>query len=304
MGSQAPYMPQHTNGPAVSWFMIGVSGLLHLAMVAGVAVLSFNFVPEPPPKFAISINTAPLNSRDLPPLSGSKEAGAPGPRTNRTALPQPKKEEPKPEPKSEPKKEEPKPVAKKPEPKKEEPKPADKPKEQPKAPPDTEIISTKSSETAEPAPQPRQPTPKEVAQELEARRDVFRATDASSGASTARYIASDSDPGGGGGPDLYRSVLVGLIGGIWEPPFVRRGEVRDATVEFTVYSPPLPRNAVNQVRTARVTNVRIIKSSGDLDYDSMAMQAVRSVRQWPPLPDSYRKETLVVQCRFYMIGEE
>lgn len=303
MNKFAPYTPPASNGPAISWFMVGMSGLLHLAMVAGLAAISFSFVATPPPKFAISVATAPLQRRDLPPLSGSKEAGAPGPRTERVAPPQPKREEPKPEPpKPEPKKETPKPEPKKPEPKKEAVKPVV--KEQPKAPADTEIISTKSSEEAEPAPQPRQPTPREVAQELEGRRDVFRAKSGTAEGTNARYIASDGDPGGGGGPDLYRSVLVGLIGGNWVPPYVRRGEVRDATVEFTVYSPPLPRNAVNQVRTARITNVRIIKSSGDLDYDSLAMEAVRSVRQWPPLPDSYRKETLVVQCRFYMIGEE
>lgn len=289
-------------------FMIGISVILHVAVIAAMFAFGKISLPDFSTPFAMSIAEVPIRSSALPPINddeGGKDAGAPNqvpPKPTPQAenkIEEPKIEEKKPEP--EPKKEE-----KKPEPKREEPKPQPKKTEtKPTPQPEKKIISPNSSKKTEikPEPEPPKPTPQEVAKELETKRGTFKAEQNVAGTTQARYIASDSDPGGQGGPQLYRSVLIGRIAQWWTPPFTRRGDVRDCTVEFTVYSPPLPADAVNQNRTARITSVRIVKSSGDLEYDAKALDAIRRVPNWPPLPDSYKKDTLVVQCRFYLIGE-
>ena len=286
-----------------------VSLVVHVALLATLGFFSGQNIEMPETKMQISLSQVPLKTSDLPPLEGSQEAGP----VKQATRQQPAQ-------KQEAKAEEPKPVEKKPEPKVEKPvekkaevkKPVEKPKvkkEVKKEPPKEKVVTTRPKEVEkkpEPEPEIKQPTPQEVARELSQRRDVYSATKPVMGGSKATgYIASGGDAiSGGGGPDLYRSVLVGLIGGFWNPPITRMGEVKDATVGFTVYSPPLPRDAVNQVRKARIMNIRILISSGDLDFDTRALAAVRAVKTWPPLPNSYRKDTLEVTCRFYLIGED
>ena len=57
------------------------------------------------------------------------------------------------------------------------------------------------------------------------------------------------------------------------------------------------------MRTASVPGIRIAASSGDARFDGLALEAVRRVRTWPPLPQYYAAPRLVVSCTFYLIGE-
>ena len=319
MGGFLPYNPplkKRRKGIDVKWYMIVVSIFIHALLVTGIAAFSTVHFALPPADFVIGISEVPIATNDLPPLGDTKEAGAPSTKPPQQEIiqpevkeeipepeieetkPEPKKEEPvktpdpKPEPKKEPVKTEPKKVETKPKPKNVEP--------------DTKVVSTKSTPVKDPEPEPEivEPSPQEVAQELKSRQAAFSTRSSVAGTTQERVIASESDPGGGGGPMLYRNVLMQRIGGIWNPPLLRTGEIRDATVQFTIYSPPLKRNSSENVRTARISNVRIIKSSNDLEFDAKALEAVRRLSPCPPLPDSYRKETLVVICRFYLLGEE
>jgi outer membrane biosynthesis protein TonB len=309
MSDRGPYVPNSSGRESgVRWFMVAVSGVLHVALVGGLLAFTHIGMPRFDAGFRIAVSEVPLNTTDLPPLNDTREAGAPSssPPPARQETVQPVIEEKKPEPEPEKPREEVKEPPKE-EPKSEPPKPKPEPKKT-ETPKET-VVSPNSKPVEKPAepepePEPEGPKPAEVARELQQRSGSFSARRRMGSTTVSRVIASESDPGGGGGPALYRSVLIGRIGGMWDPPYTRRGEVRDAVVEFTIYSPPLARDAVNAVRTAQVTNVRVSKSSGDRRYDESCLEAVRRVRSWPPLPDSYRKETLVVQCRFYLIGED
>lgn len=310
MIKETPYNPpvrRYQNAPAIKWKVLLLSLVVHVGLLATLGFFSGQTVEIPKVNMKINISQVPLQTSDLPPLAGSKEAGPTreAPRQQPEAKPEVKAESPEPVvKKAEPevKKPEVKPEVKKPEVKKTEVK---------KDPVEEKVITTRPKEVEkekepEPEPEVKKPSPGEVARSLEARRDVFTSSqDVRGGGKISRYIASGGDTiSGGGGPDLYRSVLVGLIGGYWDPPLTRLGDVKDATIAFTVYSPPLARDAVNQVRKARIMDIRILISSGDLDFDTRALEAVRAVLTWPPLPNSYRKDTLEVTCRFYLIGED
>lgn len=237
---------------------------------------------ESSPSFRISLQSVPLRVQDLPPVSGSREAGPVSAPKPRKSVVKPKVEKPKPKPEI---------IKKK----------VEQPKKEPEKPETTEVFPKSTIKKPEPKPEPEE-TPEDVQKELENRADVFKAEDRNTG--TQRYVASEGDYGAFGGPDLYRSVLVARIGELWDPPYVFSGDVRDATVAFTIHSPPLPQGAVNQVRKSTISDIRIIISSGDFEYDAKALEAVRRVRNWPPLPDSYRNDTLTVSCRFYLMGEK
>lgn len=263
--------------------MVVLSTFLHVVLVlAFTAFVNWSPPQEPRSSFRISLQSVPLRVQNLPPVSGSKDAGPVSAPKPRKKVVKPKVEKPKPKIETPKKKVEP-------------------PKKEPVKPETTVIFPKSTPKEPEPEPEPEE-KPEEVQKELENRADVFKAEDRNSG--TQRYVASEGDYGAFGGPDLYRSVLVARIGQLWDPPYIFSGDVRDATVEFTIHSPPLPRGAVNQVRKSTVSDIRIAVSSGDFEYDAKALEAVRRVINWPPLPDSYRRETLTVSCRFYLIGDK
>lgn len=312
----------------IGWAAIGISVLLHGSLLGSVALfgsISFNF-PEPQQNMLISIADARIPMRQLPPLGDSQDAGpvstsaqAAQPQTalaeqqeaiqkpelDKTPQPEPEKEVEKPVEKPVEKKTNPpveKPKEQKPVPKKETQKPLEKPAEK-------EVITTNPKpveKQAEIQPDP-EPTPQEIARELQQQRGTrTRTYGTSDGGSSTGLITPGSGNSNGvsSGPALYTSNLTQLIGGAWQPPVYPQSEVRDCTVEFTIYSKPLEKDAVNKVRIARVMNIKIIKSSGDSLYDQRAMEAVRRVASWPPPPASYKKDTLVVTCRFYLVGDE
>jgi TonB family protein len=302
MSSTTPYnRPLRSKEPAVQWFMVAVSLLIHVGLVLALAAASFVIPNYQSMPFSISVSEMSLDTGDLPPLSNSQEAGSPDARppeaVTEAIIPEEPEiiEEPVIEP--EPEREIPEEIPKE--------LPKEMPKEEPepepiKLEPEEVVVSTNSKpveKEQEPVAPPK-PKPIEIAEELEEQRGTFKAKRDLGRATNSRYIAS-GDAGGGGGPALYRSVLISRIGSLWNPPLVPPGIALDATVEFTVYSP----NTTDITRRSRVENIRIAISSGDQKFDFSAMEAIRAVRNWPPLPDSYKEDSLVVQCRFYLMGE-
>jgi outer membrane biosynthesis protein TonB len=319
------------------WIGLISSVLLHAALFgATLFVGSFTLsLPEQQAEMVISIADARLPVQDLPPLGESQEAGpvntGGSPEPQPQAQPAVTEEIAEPEIEETPTEEaqeeadpEPEPVEETPEPAPEqtrsdpEPQPQrETPVEQPvreetktepaEKPADTEVVSTNPAPAEREQPEePAEPTPREVARQLQEKRGTRSKTFNTAGGGTATGLvapAGGSSNGISSGPALYNSNLTQLISVSWQPPVYPPGTVRDCTVEFTIYSPPLERNAVNKIRVARVMNIRIIEGSGDPLYDQRALEAVRRISSWPPPPDSYRKETLVVTCRFYLVGE-
>lgn len=339
MSHNRGYVPDFASQAHIGLTGIIISVLLHGGMVGAAIVMgSFSFgVPAEQPDMVISIADARIPLRNLPPLGDSQEAGPvtspgsadPGPQNQAAVaeveqIKEPEIDSPPEETVKEEEKqverprEEEKPVetpvekkVEQPKPKVTQPKPVETSKPEQK-PAEREVVSTnpqprQTEESTREVEEPAGPTPKEIADELASQRGSRSRTFSSAGGGTATGLIAAGEGGDGrisSGPALYNSNLTQLISINWQPPAYRPGEVRDCTVEFTIYSPPLERNAVNQVRVARIMNIRIAKSSGDDLYDQRAMEAVRRVRSWPPPPDSYRKETLVVTCRFYLVGDE
>jgi len=267
--------------PSALWLMVLVSVALHVLLVAAVTVLAKPAEREAEPGFSIALDHPPLLERNLPPVPGNIDAGP------LEALPQqPRADEPRPEERESG------------EPQREEEPPADEARD-----PGVTVISARGSdEEREPEPEPEPEPQRSVRENLEGRDDVFSSSREVGGGRVSRHVAVDGDAGGGS-PDLYRYALVTRIGEMWDPLPLRLGEVKTAVVEFTIVSPPLPPEAVNQVRTASVTGIRIAASSGDARFDGLALEAVRRVRTWPPLPQYYTAARLVVSCTFYLIGE-
>jgi len=288
--------------------MVVVSLVIHAALVTAVVVMANPGVAHPPmQRFAISLHHPPIDTSNLPPLAGSREAGpvvaAPQqviqppaleveeaqPEQKEEQKPEPKKEEPKPQPKREEAK-----------PKREEPKP--KPKRA-----ETKVISAKSSSAkAEKKPETERETPQQLRERLESSAGVYSASSSVAGKNISRHVAVEGAQGdaGGGAPDLFRNRLVALIGETWSPPRLRPGQVMEAIVEFTIFSPPIDPGAVNQSRDiSRVESVELAKSSGNERFDASAIETIKRLRNLPPLPDYIKESRLRVSCRFYFIGE-
>jgi len=315
--------PHSTPASTIGMGAIIISVLLHSVVVAGVVYMgsfSLSFSAPPQQDMLISISDARLPMQNLPPLGTSQDAGPvqtspPPTETNPavTEIQEPELQE-ETQPEVEKPVEQPKPETQKPDPVQQKPvekqveKPVEKPEEKPvEQPADRQVASTNPVRTPEREPEPDpEPTAQEIADELKQQRGTRSRTFNTTGGGTATGLISPqaNNQGVSSGPALYTSNLTQLIGGAWQPPVYPPGEVRDCTVEFTIYSPPLESGAVNQNRVARVMNIKIVESSGDAVYDQRAIAAVQRVRTWPPPPSSYKNETLTVTCRFYLVGDQ
>lgn len=279
--------------------MVLVSLVIHVALVGAVVVLAApRFDASADEHFAISLQHPPIDFNSLPPLEGNREAG-PAVVAPEDVIAEPEIEEAElEEPEPEPAKPEPEPEAKKPEPVREEPKQAEERSE-------PEVVSTRASKKpVEPEPEPE---PEETARQLRERLESSQGVYSTGGAEASHHVAVDGmagDASGGGAPDLFRNRLVALIGASWNAPRLPPGQVMEAVVEFTIYSPPVDEDAVNQNRSrARVESVVLVSSSGDERFDASALETIRRLRNLPPLPGYIKEERLRVSCRFYFIGE-
>jgi outer membrane biosynthesis protein TonB len=315
-----PSPSEFRRSPSTLWLMVLISLAVHVAIAGTIVVvmgssLSISIEQELRPR-SVSLHPVTLSTFNLPPLKGNRDAG-PGTGPGKGAAPIPseliKKEEKKPADtqKQQPaKKEEPKVQKKqtvktpdkKPEPKKSEPsekKQAEKKEEKPA----TAEVSL-GSLAAEPA--EKKPEPVSEIERRELRSSRYSAADSAnvSGGRVTQQVAIDGGGGGGGTPETFRNVLVSLIWEKWRPKPLPLGEVKEALVEFTLYSPPVPQGARNKNRPVSVIReIRIVESSGDYDFDMEAQNALRRLTTVPPLPEYIKEDELVVSCLFSYRGE-
>lgn len=294
--------------PSAVGLMVLVSLLIHVVLVISVAVFAKpGEGASSEREFAISLQHPPIERSNLPPLEGSREAGPlQGIQPQANQIVEQEIEEPKPEPVDE-KREEPKkePEKKAPEPSKaeRESRPA---KESPARDSSVEVISARGS-TDEPKEkeEPKPVTPNQLRENLQGRDDVYSSSRDVAGGKVSQHMAMEGDSGGGV-PDTIRKTLMALIWQQWEPPNLAVGQVKESVIEFTLFSPPLPEDAINKNRPrSRLTGIKLVKGSGDRQFDSACLEAIKRMGTLPlpPLPQYYKQSRLVVSCRFYYIGE-
>lgn len=103
--------------------------------------------------------------------------------------------------------------------------------------------------------------------------------------------------------EVFRIILVSKIMEVWQPvPFVL-GETREVLVEFTLFSPPVPKGSGERRIASILKNSRIIESSGNDYFDREATRTIARLTKLPPLPDYVKDELMVVTCLFSYRGE-
>lgn len=304
--------------PSALWLMVLFSLGLHAAIVGVLLVLAgvtgTDQEPESEkPKRTVSLHPASLPSFTLPPLRGNRDAGpggGAGPTITKPKSSTAKKEQKKAEPKSKepqkrnttPEKTQPKPTKKR----------SDSPKTQKKTESATEPEKDKPSEavaevsTGSLARKDAAAEPKPVS-EIE-RRDMrgSRYSESSSrrvaGGKVTNQISVE-EGGGGGTPEMFRTILVSRVWEAWRPSPLGLGEVREALVEFTLYSPPVPKGSKQNRPASEVRDIKIIESSGDYEFDLEARRTLERLTNLPPLPDYIKDAEKVVACLFSYRGE-
>ncbi len=84
--------------------------------------------------------------------------------------------------------------------------------------------------------------------------------------------------------DYYTSRMLAIIRSNWRKPAGVKS--MEATVYFTI------------TRDGRVVNLRLLKSSGSSSFDLAALRAIQASDPFPPLPGSYRENSLGVRVVF------
>jgi TonB family protein len=236
--------------------------VLHVG-IAGAAIIAPALFEErkPPPEF-VAIRIVPaaaLGQIEVPPPP--PPAAAPAPPPPPAAAPPPPPPEPEPEPP-----------------------PARAPERAPAA-PDRPTRSAEPAEPAEPPPAPAQPPPTDPTQ--------LDLTDPSSTAPPGRLGSPQGNPLATGGPTE--------ISGFDDPDFTYSyyAELMLARIRAHWQRPPLGGDVEMVVffriaKNGQVTDLEIVQSSGYNSFDRAGMRAVQTATL-PPLPASYRKDSLGVR---------
>jgi colicin import membrane protein len=258
-----PIMPRIVVRPALATLLI--HGLLVVLLTANWASMDRERIKvKPLPNL---VNARLVDVSDLKPKPQKKvEAAKP------VAVPkvEPPKPEPKPEPKPAPKVEPPKPEPK-PEPKVEAPQPKPKPKVEapkPEPKPEPKVEQPKP----EPKPDPPKPTPpptttptKQSSRDALARiaQEELSTVDTTEEAAELTATADEMSAS-------FAALIKRTVQSYWSrPPSARNGMECELEVQL--------------VPTGEVVGVRVIRSSGDLAFDSSAEAAVRRAGSFPEL---------------------
>jgi protein TonB len=163
-----------------------------------------------------------------------------------------------------------------------EPEPETEPEPEPEPEPETVLPSPEAKPEAKPAPE-RSPEPKkEEPPKKKTRRPGSRTGSLSADATSATAVAGVDNPSFTYGYYLDRMVV--LIRSKWSRPPLGGGI--EVMVHFRV------------MKDGRVTEPRIVHSSGYNSFDLAGLRAVQAASPLPPLPHSFRDNSLGVNLIF------
>ena len=87
-------------------------------------------------------------------------------------------------------------------------------------------------------------------------------------------------------PGYYLESVKRRIESNFEVPQHLKNTPAQCTIQFTIF------------KEGNITNVLIVKSTGSKLMDQLAVQAIEKTAQLGPLPDTYRKNSIVVMLTF------
>jgi periplasmic protein TonB len=267
---------------------IGVSAVVHALMLAAAVFWRGPQAPPAPPVYAVSLVAAPPGPRaigvvDPTPPPTPSPAATPQPAPREEVTPPPARSETRPE------------AMKAPAPTKATPKPALRATPVPATAKTPTPPKTTPARSASTKPAATKPAAKPTAKPTTAARP-----DAKPGATGSTAPRAGGGPEGGRGTDVanvqiaglqfpYRGYLDNIVRQValrFTPP---RGSVLTADVAFLIH------------RDGSVSNVRVVKRSGNFSFDVEARGAVESAgqaRAFGPLPEGFREDVLPVTFSF------
>ena len=245
--------------------------------------------PEPPKPKSTPALERKERKREPEPKSTPEPKATPAPKPDPTPEPTQKKPDPTPKPK---RTEAPKPTPKprktaKPTPPEIEPPKEEVKKEEKKS--SKSALSPSEARKLRPVPTPESPKPSKPKAPA---RTPDRDRPSSSGSSSSTSSSSNKEVSSGatslkgmGLPDYYARAALGKLSKFFQVPPDKQREAKAILV-------------CRIGRDGMISNVRILKSSGDGTLDDMAITALERTRRFNPFPDDFEKSHVDVEISF------